>query len=238
MTIVGSGITVGNGIVIGAGTAAAPSIVSTGLVLNLDAGDVSSYPGSGSTWTDISGSGLTGTLSANVSYSSANGGAMSFTGVSSVVTVASASSVTGLTNNISIEAWYQSTNNRPKILTTGPGSIGLDFGQFSINPTNWKVTKYGLIDLYLGSIPQDTNWHQVVVTYSSTAGVKVYVDGAVSGSSASTVALKAGAASIPIGQAEGGYHTGKISIVRWYNAVLSSTDVTQNFNAIKSRYGL
>ena len=150
----------------------------------------------------------------------------------------SATALTGLTNNISIEAWYKSSNNAPKILLTGASNLGLDFGQFSSHPTNWKVTKYGVVDIYIGSIPQDTNWHQVVVTYSSTAGTTVYVDGTSSGNDAGTSNIKAGYTYINIGQAEGGYHNGSIGIVRWYNAVLTSAQVAQNFAAHRSRFGI
>ena len=57
-----------------------PSIVTNGLVLCLDAGNRKSYPGSGNTWTDLSGNGNTGTLEGDVGYNSANGGSLVFDG--------------------------------------------------------------------------------------------------------------------------------------------------------------
>jgi hypothetical protein len=214
--------------------------ITTGLVMNLDAGNTASYPGTGTTWTDISSNHFSGTMNSGVTYSSANGGSMVFDGtIYAYINVTGATTVTSLTNNFSIEAWYKSTNNAPKILATGSGSSGIDFGQYSSQATKWKVTKYGVVDIYTGSVPQDTNWHQVVVTYSSTTGTILYIDGAVSGTSAGdTSNAKAGTANIPVGQAEGGYHTGSISIVRWYSAVLSASDVLQNFNANRNRYGI
>ena len=124
-------------------------------------------------------------------------------------------------------------------MATGSGSGGLDFGSGSgANATKWKVTKYGVVDIYIGSVPQNTNWHQVVVTYSSTAGTVVYVDGVSSGTDSGTTALRAGSSNIPIGQGEYGYHTGSMGIVRWYNIALTSDQVAQNFAANRTRFGI
>jgi Concanavalin A-like lectin/glucanases superfamily len=235
--VVGPGITTGPGIAIGPGSVASPSYITTGLIFNIDAGNASSYPGSGSTVTDTASS-ISGSFSGTgMTYSSASDGTFVFPGTG-YINFASASSITGLTNNFTIEAWYKSTNNSPKILQTGSGSSGLDFGQYSGQPTKWKVTKYGVIDIYIGSVPQDTNWHQVAVTYSSTAGTTVYVDGASSGTDSNTTNLSAGTTNLPIGSGEGGYHSGSIAIVRWYNTVLSSSDISTNFGALRSRFGV
>lgn len=237
---IGGGILIGPGISITTDIPAAPATtdyVSTGLQLYLDAGNAASYPGTGTTWASLVGS-YAGTMNAGVTYSAASGGSMVFNGSTGYVNVPSASAITGLTNNMTIEAWYKSNNNLPKILATGSGSSGLDFGQFSVQATKWKVTKYGVVDIYIGAIPQNTNWHQVVVTYSSTTGTTVYVDGVSSGNDAGTTNLRAGTTNIPIGQAEGGYHNGSMAIVRWYNIALTSTQVAQNFTAHRARFGI
>ena len=58
-----------------------------GPVLCLDAGSRLSYPGSGTTWTDLSGNGNTGTLVNGPTYSSANSGAIVFDGVNDIVSI-------------------------------------------------------------------------------------------------------------------------------------------------------
>jgi hypothetical protein len=79
----------------------------------------------------------------------------------------------------------------------------------------------------------------MVLTYSSTAGTNVYVDGALSSpTSANTQNLSAGSTTFNIGRSEGNYHNGSIGIVRMYNAVLSASDVAQNFSAFRGRYGI
>jgi hypothetical protein len=64
-------------------------LVRNGLVLALDAGRTLSYPGSGTTWTDLSGNGNTGTLTNGPTYSSANGGSLVFDGVDDYVNLGS-----------------------------------------------------------------------------------------------------------------------------------------------------
>ncbi len=234
MPITVSGVTIEGGLLI---ESAAPPYVTTGLQVYLDAGNAASYPGSGTTWTSLV-NGYTGTLQSGATYSASNGGIISFNGTSGYVTLLN-TTFRALTNNFSVEYWYQSNNNRPGLMNNGTGSNGFVFGYFSTAPTNFKVTKYGVIDIFAGSIPQNTSWHQAVLTYSSTTGTRVYIDGALSSpTSANTTNLSPGNTTFNIGVSEGNYHNGGIGIVRWYNTVLSASDVLQNFNADRSRYGI
>jgi len=234
--VVGSGITIETGISI---LSENTPYVSTGLQVYLDAGNPASYPGSGTTWTSLV-NGYTGSMGTGVGYSSGSGGVITFNGATTAFVSLVNSSFAALTNNFSVEYWYQCTNNRPEMMANGAGSNGFVFGYFTTNPTNWKVTKYGIIDLYIGSIPQNTAWHQAVLTYSSTTGTRVYIDGVLSGSIANNTNLAVGSSTFAIGKGESTsfMHTGSMGIVRWYNTVLSATDVTQNFNADRARYGI
>lgn len=213
--------------------------VTSNLTLHLDAGNATSYPGSGSIWTSLV-NGYTGTLGAGVGYSSSNGGVLTFNGASNafVNMYGSASALSSITNNISVEAWYQSNNNFPGILRTGLSSSGFVFGYFSGTGTSWKVTKYGVVDLSTGTIPQNTAWHQVVLTYSSTTGTRIYIDGALSGTANANTTNIAAGSEFSIGKSESVQLNGSMGIFRWYSAVLSASDVLQNYNATKSRYGL
>jgi len=62
-----------------------PRIITDGLVLCLDAGNPKSYPGSGTTWTDLSGNGNNGTLTNGPTYNSGNLGSLVFDGVNDYV---------------------------------------------------------------------------------------------------------------------------------------------------------
>jgi hypothetical protein len=181
----------------------------------------------------------TGTLQAGVSYSASNGGSMTFNGGSSATVNMLNAEFRALTNNFSVEYWYQSNNNRPGLMANGVGSNGFVFGYYTSSGTNFKVTKYGVVDIDAGAIPQNTAWHQAVLTYSSTTGTRVYVDGALSSpTSANTTNLSVGNTTFNIGRSEGNYHNGSMGIIRWYNTVLSASNVAQNFSANRSRYGI
>jgi hypothetical protein len=232
--VVGPGIDIGPGINI----TQAPGAVTTGLQVYLDAGNPASYSGSGTTWTSLVGS-YTGTLQAGVTYSAADGGIMSFNGGSSAYVTLLNSTFAALTNNISVEFWYQSTNNRPGLVANGIGSNGFVFGYYSTTGTNFKVTKYGVVDLAAGAIPQNTAWHQAVLTYSSTTGTRVYIDGALSTPTvANNTNISVGNSTFNIGKSESNFHNGGIGIVRFYSTVLSAGDVTTNFEYDRGRYGI
>lgn len=233
--VIGGGINIGPGVTI---QGSAPVLLAN-LVLYLDAGNTSSYPGSGTTWTDLSPSAKNGTLNIGVSYSATSGGSLVFNGTNGNVAVATANVITGITNNVSAEVWYKSNNLTPRLLNTGVSSQGFNFGYFSpAQATKYKVTKYGVIDLFVGNIPQDNNWHQAVLTYSNVGGTSVYVDGALSENTANNANITAGSSTVTIGQSEGGFLSGSIGIVRMYNIALTPTQVSQNFNADRGRYGI
>jgi hypothetical protein len=223
--------------------AAAPTIITDNLVLHLDAGNPASYPGTGTTWTDLSPSGKNATLGPSIYYSAADSGSLIFTGGSNgTATITSASALTNLDNNFTIEAWYKNQGNVvPRILSTGSGSNGFCFGTYSSTITKFKVTKYAAGgDLFVGSVPQVPNvWHQVVLVYSSATGTKIYVDGVLSETNASKGNLNdSSSQTITIGTLESLYHKGEISVIRWYNSVLSDADVLQNYTATGARYAV
>ena len=109
-----------------------PRVVTDGLVLALDAGNAKSYPGSGTTWTDLSGQGNTGTLTGGPTYSSADGGSIVIDGTSVTkgVTFSSVSTVMGNgTGDWTIEFWYMT----PSFTTSGGTSTVIPL----IGNINW-----------------------------------------------------------------------------------------------------
>ena len=83
-------------------------VVQSGLVLNLDAGASTSYPGSGTIWGDLSGIRNTGTLTNGPTYSSANGGSIVFDGVNDKVIVPQNSNLNP--PNVTISVWFKRTS--------------------------------------------------------------------------------------------------------------------------------
>ena len=99
-----------------------PQIVTSGLVLALDAANKVSYPGTGTTWYDLSGNGNTGTITNGPTFSNVNLGTIVFDGTNDYVSIPSTSNFNN-GNNITVEAWVLCTNwstyTHPMIVAKG-----------------------------------------------------------------------------------------------------------------------
>jgi hypothetical protein len=174
---------------------ATKGIVQSGLVLNLDAGVSSSYPGSGTTWTDLSGNGNTGTLENGPTFDSANGGSLVFDGTNEFVNTNY--SVNNL-NDATISCWMRTSVTQKSGFfgfrsSASPG-VGFDWVQFQFYITGdtdaGTTGNYLKYDEFSGDSPSqisrslfiDTtsittgNWINIVATSSSTKSV-VYFNG-------------------------------------------------------------
>ena len=222
-------------------------IVTTNLILHLDAGNNSSYGGSGTTWTDLSGQGNHATLTNGPVYSSSDGGYFNFDGTNDYVSETSGLSDSFLQGNWSISFWINfetvntstSTYDRP-LLHHGTRSTrkGLHLcnrdGKFH----------FGLYsDDLPGTATLSTNtWYNVVFTLNNTSYAKqIYINGSLDDSHTGGGAYTGTGSNSQIGGKAlnfGRYFDGNISIVAAYNRVLTSAEVSQNYDVIKSRYGL
>lgn len=104
-----------------------PKIVTNGLVLYLDAANQKSYPGSGTTWTDLSGNGNTGTLTNGPTFSANNNGGIVFDGANDYVSISNSSSLNITGRNITIEVIFKSNDlassqHADGLLSKGSGS--------------------------------------------------------------------------------------------------------------------
>jgi hypothetical protein len=222
------------------------SIITNGLVLCLDAANPKSYPGSGTTWTDLSGNGNNGTLVNGVGYSGSNLGSLVFDGVNDYVISTRPSSIT-TGGSISICMWAKwittgTTTSTIKVLidnnhldTASRGFVIQDRPdlskvlQFASNPTSSGV----LSTFQVG----DGNWHHIVGT-NDTITSRLYIDGTLN-NSASQGGLGIVQPNISIGYWQatpGRYLNGNIAQVSIYNRALTAQEIQQNFNATKSRF--
>ena len=87
-------------------SAAGPNIITDGLVLHLDAANTNSYPGSGTTWTDISGKGHNGTLTNGPTFNSGDMGTIVFDGSNDTVTLSANSDFDFGTGDFTIEGFF------------------------------------------------------------------------------------------------------------------------------------
>jgi len=243
-----------------------PGIVTSGLSLNLDAGLVSSYPRTGNTWYDLSGNN-NGTLVNGFSYDTTNYGSLIFDGISDYVTITSSYShlsSSSIETVIYVSSFQPSgitsiggydVNNASTFSLSVAGMIYLDNSTHKINASvitqtqTYRVVtsstiittgKYyhiiftkdtinGLMQLYINSISESTNTFDAA-TYSkwpASGGVDVGSD---------TIQISYTQSSNTNWNYR--YFNGKIPIFRLYNRILSSTEVSQNYNAVKGRFGL
>lgn len=215
-----------------------PRIVTDGLVLHLDAANKKSYPGSGTTWYDLSKNKYIGTMS-NVSFDSNNGGSMSFNGTSSYISTNVGSP--GSTP-ITFDFWINSNSSSPVgIYDSAPNTANvLRNYYFGIGGgyVEWWDRSPGVAMGITAS-----SWTHVCVVYrfSTNRYIDYYRNGILISTGTGNTTSTIGWTSLRIGDinnGSAGRYSGKISIFKVYKTALTSDHVNQNFNATKSRYGL
>jgi hypothetical protein len=219
-----------------------PRIVTQGLVLCLDAGNTKSYPGSGTTWTDLSGNGRTATLVNGVSYSSVDGGSMVFDGVNDVI---SSQSHTFTTNSsYTYEIWFNPDDaGSTDGLIGGTNNPAIRWGQVSGKVRlflGWTESP-GYLQIDSQSTLSSSSWHNVVGTVDvSTKTFSLYVNGNLSSSSTwATGTPSVPGTTIYFNQRDSANSfNGKISVGKVYNRALTAAEIAQNFQALRGRYGI
>lgn len=218
-----------------------PNIVTDGLVLTLDAGNKNSYSGSGTNWNDLSGNLKNGTLTNGPTFNSSNIGSIVFDGVDDYV------SGTGVTisSQATLLVWFKiSTAQINRYLLSLPftsdGGNGLDIYITTGVIGSYIVTypaNLGNVNYSVGY--NDNLWHMVAVSYNGSA-LTLYWDGVqVNTSSFSGTIKQSSNGEYNIGRfGSYGLHANtNVSYVNVYNKALTSSEVLQNYKAIKSRYG-
>ena len=227
-----------------------PDIVTSGLVLCLDAGNNKSYSGSGTTWYDLIGNN-NATLVNGVAYNSANGGFLTFDGVNDYV----------LANNISLNSAFSSTSvsHFTWVYPISPGQIVVELGQTTINngwhDSNIEISSGGVFSFstWHGTFAnkvistQSFNaWYYVGFTYNGTT-LTAYINGTSVGATTFTRTAPynngyqthyALCATDSTNMGTQGYAGARISRFSVYNRALSAQEIQQNYNAIKGRFNL
>jgi hypothetical protein len=229
-----------------------PNVTDSGLVLNLDAGNIKSYPGTGTIWYDKSGSKFNTTLVNGPTFSN---GSFSFDGTDDQANV-STTTPSYLQGNpaFTVEGWFQRTDTFVQRSTWGFGGdvISQGFTSWCYNNTNeisidlWGVSTYSTGQQY-----STTTWRHCVWTYNgtsfTTSNVIIYVDGvAYTGGNLLVLRGSSGTPNINnngivIGKssiAENAWGKPRVAIFNMYNRVLTAQEVLQNYNATKSRFNL
>ena len=217
------------------------SIVTTGLILCLDAGNPRSYPGSGTVYRDVSGTGNNGTLINGVGYSSANLGTLVFDGIDDYVNTGNV----GLpTTALTVSTWVYDTdvNGSYRYIAAKIGSF---LFRIDSNAEGANLSAF----VWIGGTPEpriSTSWTKNVwtnmaFTWNTDGNFRLFKNGVVATSSTSrTGTLNTSALNLTIGGDDGGGlpWKGNISNTMVYNATLTAAQIEQNFNAARGRYGI
>jgi hypothetical protein len=221
-----------------------PIIARDGLVLELDAANPLSYPGSGTTWTDLSGNGNNGTLVNGVGYNSSNLGlgSLSFDGVDDFITV----STTGIyTNVVTIDIWFNV--NSSKTYTALLGSNVAERCEMLIkSASNLEISLSGGNYIQHNSILSINTWTNIVVVATSGTAWKVYKNGVELGTpqiiAGSYQVNGSGITNLDQGRIRNDVvtfaYSGLIGLTKIYNRTLTASEILQNFNATRARYGV
>jgi len=235
-----------------------PKIVTDGLVLALDAGNHMSYPGSGTTWTDLSGNSNNGTLTNGPTFNSGNGGSIVFDGSNDYVALGTPSTL-NILGDLTISAWvnltaFPSTSTISTIYEKGyNGTSEQTFFRVDTNGVNVTTLQVGTFnntggDKLTSLTLTGTNfvvlgkWVYLTGQYDTNTW-KIYVNGNLEASNttnqgpySSTSVSSIGGAFISSGFSR--YLNGRIGTTLVYNRALSPDEILQNYNTTKGRYGL
>jgi hypothetical protein len=239
------------------------SIVTDGLIVNLDAGFTPSYPRNGTTWYDLSGNENNFTIYNSTSFSSDNSGLLIFDGVddycrsTNPINLSSYSAVTvqvipySVENNVGMI--YESSND----WNGNAGGFGLNVNSngygYSLNLSHFYWNTNGGTNTGARNFISNTSNNFTILTKvlikNNSDGLQDYVNGLrVSyetspwGTGTSTIGNTTNFRNdhIFIGSrgGTGSWFQGKISNFLVYNRALSLSEIIQNYNAQKGRFGL
>jgi len=222
-----------------------PSIITDSLILCLDAANTKSYPGSGATWTDLSGNGNNVTLTNGPTYSSVDGGSIVFDGANDYADFFAPN----LGTTTTVEMWVK----------LGAGYSGKMFfgwlaydvwcgsGHLGYNTGNGDI--YGISSSTISSLGLVNNWKHYVFEMRSDVSYtnnKIYINTISQTISQQSSSENAGGRTFNSGNGRiSGWRNDtnypipmNCSSFKVYNRALSSIEVTQNYNALRGRFGL
>jgi hypothetical protein len=212
-----------------------PNISDDGLVLSLDAANTKSYISGSTTWTDLSRRGNNGTLVNGPSFNSANLGSIAFDGTNDYVNF----STTGLVvNTVNIWVYFNNTNGAP-IIYSGTDTYNSGEWEWSIfiynNDLYFRGNAGGFGAINYPAINYVNKWTNFTLIRNFNSKSYLYENGiykneANEASSVNTNQLRIGKG--------GAYANMNLASTQIYNRALSSQEVFQNYEGLKSRYGL
>lgn len=231
-------------------------IVTDGLVFYVDAGNSNSYPGSGTTWSDLIG-GNDGTLEPALgpTYNSANGGSIVFDGTDDLVDFGNILNLG--TQDMTISAWVKLTSNPSGYVTiAGKSYAGSGDRYFMGTDVNKKVALFiaksgGSSTIPLGTTVLSLNtWYLITGVWDRSGNASIYINDTADTISANadisayssdditdiTIPFRIGSYAAPNKTGPLLLWPGNIAATMLYFRTLSPAEITQNYNALKNRF--
>jgi hypothetical protein len=213
-------------------------IVTNGLVLNLDAAKVDSYPGTGTTWRDLSGNNNSGSLVNGPTFSGiGKQAAIVFDGVDDYVSTNYTANPTYFTLELIVKPGNVSTGTSKVFLGKYNGSgddywIGLQSSNsnliFSVNG-----------NILSSNIIPNTSTYYIITAVIGVTLKKIYVNGILQNSTPTSSTSPGGRLAIANFGDFGFFATQMTSpSLKIYNRELTDLEILQNFNALRGRYGI
>ena len=224
-------------------------IVTDGLVSCVDAGDKMSYPGAGTTWTDLSKQGNDGTLTNGPTFDSANGGSIVFDASDDYVNLGTASSLfPGPSITTTVACWIKVPTNVQNQVPIGNQYTNGERLYIGVGPGNyWDVGfgSYAWNGGYSGSrVTAIANKWTFLVLSVNSGSAKFYVDAQETITKTTDTSVTLGGfwsigAFFGNGSINSTYTKAcNIALTQIYNRALSAEEIKQNYNATKGRFGL
>ena len=208
-------------------------IVTNGLVLNLDAAKTDSYPGTGTTWRDLSGRGNNGTLTNGPTFSGIGKQAsIVFDGVDDYIPTTYIMPSQDSTTSFSWNCWVYPTrnNNRDIFMGNRGGNSPINF--IKLTSSNFEYYPFNL-----GGAMSLNQWQNICVVKNLT-NFYYYKNGIQTATRSSSVTSSANPFFIGGDNTAGEFAVGRVSNAQIYNTALTAAEITQNFNALRGRYGI
>jgi hypothetical protein len=224
-----------------------PEIVNDGLVLHLDAANLRSYPSSGTLWNDLSNLGNNGTLVNGVGFNNVNNGTMVFDGVNDYINCGVIPGIDSSATEFTIDIWLRPKVKTAKcIIENGTGYTTNTFYMFQENATYFTFEVYGaggFDAVYANFEYQINTWYNLVGVWSAGNRVNLYSNGVIANGTyigSARPSVITGNTNIIIGSRTGGsfHFNGDIPQAKIYTRALTATEIKQNFEATRSRYGI
>ena len=222
-----------------------PPIVTNGLVLYADAANRQSYTSGSITWNDLSGNNNSGSLTNGPTFSTFGGGSIVFDGVNDFINMSS-TPLFNFTSDLTLNTWIYnvSSSNGLGLITKGPEFGNFDYDYMLYITTNstslslFKKNSAGVGESLSIGVTLLNRWVNICVTKQGTT-TRFFINGVLN-STQNFVdgSIRTSPNLLNIGRGWNSAFAGNIPITQLYNRALTAQEVTQNYNATKTRFNL